>query len=280
MSLSQSFPDSFTPKLVSTVREGYGLTQFKADALAGLTVAIVALPLSMAIAIVSGAKPENGLYAAIVGGFLVSALGGSRFQIGGPAGAFIVLVAQTIETHGYSGFLAATMMAGTLLVVIGYLRLGTYVKYIPYSVTIGFTAGVALIIFASQIKDLLGLKVAREPAAFLEKLEAFRPALGTTSVPAIGLAAASLAFILILRVWKPRFPGFLAAIALGGLAVWALDLPVETIGSKFGGIPRGFRRPLYRRSHRASFWSSSPRPSPSRFWAASSRCSRPSSPTA
>src|SRR5208283_3875359 len=160
MSLSQSFADSFTPKLVSTVREGYGLSQFKADALAGLTVAIVALPLSMAIAIASGAKPENGLYAAIVGGFLISALGGSRFQVGGPAGAFIVLVAKTIETHGYPGFLAATLMAGVLLVLIGYLRLGTYVKYIPYSVTIGFTAGVALIIFASQIKDLLGLKVA------------------------------------------------------------------------------------------------------------------------
>ena len=197
----------------------------------------------MAIAIASGAKPENGLYAAIVGGFLVSAFGGSRFQIGGPAGAFIVLVAKVIETHGYPGFLAATLMAGVLLVAIGYLRLGTYIKYIPYSVTIGFTAGVALIIFASQIKDLLGLKVAHEPAGFLEKLEAFRPALPSASTPAIGLAAASLAFILILRIWKPRFPGFLAAIALGGLAVWGFDIPVETIGSKFGGIPRGLPAP-------------------------------------
>ena len=208
MSLSQSFSDSFTPKLLSTVREGYGLSQFRADALAGLTVAIVALPLSMAIAIASGAKPENGLYAAIVGGFLISAFGGSRFQIGGPAGAFIVLVAKVIETHGYPGFLAATLMAGVLLVAIGYLRLGTYIKYIPYSVTIGFTAGVALIIFSSQIKDLLGLKVAHEPADFLEKLEAFRPALSSASIPAIGLAAGSLAFILILRAWKPRFPAF------------------------------------------------------------------------
>ena len=243
MSLSQSFTDSFTPKLLSTVREGYGLSQFRADALAGLTVAIVALPLSMAIAIASGAKPENGLYAAIVGGFLISAFGGSRFQIGGPAGAFIVLVAKVIETHGYPGFLAATLMAGVLLVAIGYLRLGTYIKYIPYSVTIGFTAGVALIIFLSQIKDLLGLKVAHEPADFLEKLEAFRPALSSASIPAIGLAGGSLAFILILRAWKPRFPGFLAAIALGGLAVWAFEMPVETIGSKFGGIPRGLPAP-------------------------------------
>ena len=243
MSLSQSFHDSFTPKLLSTVREGYGFSQFRADALAGLTVAIVALPLSMAIAIASGAKPENGLFAAIVGGFLISAFGGSRFQIGGPAGAFIVLVAKVIETHGYSGFLAATLMAGVLLVAIGYLRLGTYIKYIPYSVTIGFTAGVALIIFSSQIKDLLGIKVAHEPADFLEKLEAFRPALPSASIPAVGLAAGSLAFILILRAWKPRFPGFLAAIALGGLAVWGFDMPVETIGSKFGGIPRGLPAP-------------------------------------
>jgi SulP family sulfate permease len=238
-----TFVESFTPKLIATMREGYGLTQLRADALAGLTVAIVALPLSMAIAIASGAKPENGLFAAVIGGFLISMLGGSRFQIGGPAGAFIVLVAKTIESHGYQGFLAATIMSGLLLIAIGYLRLGVYVKYIPYAVTMGFTAGVAVIIFASQIKDLLGLHVEREPAAFFPKLEAFWPALGTATPAAFGLAAASLAFIMILRIWKPRFPGLLAVIALGGLAVWALDLPVETIGSKFGGVPRGLPAP-------------------------------------
>jgi len=238
-----TFVESFTPKLIATMREGYGLTQLRADALAGLTVAIVALPLSMAIAIASGAKPENGLFAAVIGGFLISMLGGSRFQIGGPAGAFIVLVAKTIESHGYQGFLAATMMSGLILIAIGYLRLGVYVKYIPYAVTMGFTAGVAVIIFASQIKDLLGLHVEREPAAFVPKLEAFWPALGTATPAAFGLAAASLAFIMILRIWKPRFPGLLAVIALGGLAVWALDLPVETIGSKFGGVPRGLPAP-------------------------------------
>jgi SulP family sulfate permease len=238
-----TFVESFTPKLIATMREGYGLTQLRADALAGLTVAIVALPLSMAIAIASGAKPENVLFAAVIGGFLISMLGGSRFQIGGPAGAFIVLVAKTIESHGYQGFLAATMMSGLILIAIGYLRLGVYVKYIPYAVTMGFTAGVAVIIFASQIKDLLGLHVEREPAAFVPKLEAFWPALGTATPAAFGLAAASLAFIMILRIWKPRFPGLLAVIALGGLAVWALDLPVETIGSKFGGVPRGLPAP-------------------------------------
>lgn len=238
-----SFIESFTPKLVSTLREGYTLAHLRADAVAGLTVAIVALPLSMAIAIASGAKPENGLFAAIIGGLLISALGGSRFQVGGPAGAFIVLVAKTIETQGYQGFLAATIMAGLILIAIGYARLGVYIKYIPYSVTIGFTAGVAVIIFTSQIKDLLGLHVEREPAAFLPKLEAFWPALGTATPAAYGLAAASLAFILILRIWKPRFPGLLAVIALAGCAVWALDLPVETIGSKFGGVPRGLPIP-------------------------------------
>jgi SulP family sulfate permease len=245
MHSTPSFSETFTPKLVTTTREGYGLTQLRADALAGLTVAIVALPLSMAIAIASGAKPENGLFAAIVGGFLVSALGGSRFQVGGPAGAFIVLVAGTIETHGYHGFLAATVMSGILLISIGYLRLGIYVKYIPYSVTVGFTAGIAVIIFASQVKDLLGLHVEREPAAFLAKLEAFRPALATANAEAFCLAAATLAFVVVLRNRMPRFPGLLAAIALGGVAVFALGLPVETIGTKFGGVPRGLPAPSW-----------------------------------
>ncbi|MGA8171681.1 MAG: SulP family inorganic anion transporter [Methylocystis sp.] len=238
-----SFFESFTPKLVSTLREGYTLAHLRADAMAGLTVAIVALPLSMAIAIASGAKPENGLIAAVVGGVLISALGGCRFQIGGPAGAFIVLVAKTIEMHGYQGFLAATIMSGLILIAIGYARLGVYIKYIPYSVTIGFTAGVAVIIFASQIKDLLGLRVEHEPGAFVPKLAAIQAALGTATPAAFGLAAASLAFIMILRIWNPRFPGLLAAIALAGFATWALGLPVETIGSKFGEVPRGLPAP-------------------------------------
>ncbi len=242
---SPGFAQSFTPKLITTLREGYYLTNLRADAIAGLTVAIVAIPLSMAIAIASGAKPENGLFTAVVGGFLISALGGSRFQIGGPAGAFIVLVAKTIETYGFDGFLAATIMAGLILLAIGYMRLGGYIKYIPYSVTMGFTAGVALIIFASQIKDLLGLQVAHEPAAFLSKLETFWPALPTADPAAFGMAAASLAFIMILRIWLPRFPGLLAAIALAGFATFAFNLPLETIGSRFGGVPRMLPAPSF-----------------------------------
>src|SRR5918994_5899126 len=167
-----SFAELFTPKLVTVFREGYALQHLRADALAGLTVAIVALPLSMAIAIASGASPAQGLYAAIVGGFVVSALGGSRFQIGGPAGAFIVLVAATTERHGFDGLVLATMMAGLILMALGFLRLGTYIKYIPHSVIVGFTAGIAVIILASQLRDLFGLILAeKEPAALVPKLE-------------------------------------------------------------------------------------------------------------
>src|SRR5262245_38633736 len=163
-SSTPSFADLFTPKLITVFREGYGLAGLRADIVAGLTVAIVALPLSMAIAIASGVTPDRGLYASIFGGFLVSLLGGSRFQIGGPAGAFIVLVAATVERHGVDGMLLATMMAGAILIAAGFLRLGTYIKFIPYPVTVGFTAGIAVIIFASQLKDLLGITLAgKEP---------------------------------------------------------------------------------------------------------------------
>src|SRR5215211_5595427 len=166
-----SFRELFTPKLVTVFREGYDLGKLRVDALAGLTVAIVALPLSMAIAVASGTSPERGLYTAIVGGFLISALGGSRYQIGGPAGAFIVLVATTIERHGYDGFTLATLVAGVTLVAVGFLRLGTYIKYIPQPVIVGFTSGIAIIIFTSQLRELFGLTLAgKEPGAFVPKL--------------------------------------------------------------------------------------------------------------
>jgi SulP family sulfate permease len=172
-----TFQELFTPKLVTVLREGYGLKQFHADALAGLTVAIVALPLSMAIAIASGVSPDRGLYTAIVGGFIVSALGGSRFQIGGPAGAFIVLVASTVARHGLDGLLLATLMSGVFLLAIGYLRLGTYIKFIPYPVTVGFTAGIAVIIFASQLSELFGLSLdGKEPGELIPKLKALAAA--------------------------------------------------------------------------------------------------------
>ena len=178
----QSQPaELFTPKFFTVLREGYSLDALRADAVAGLTVAIVALPLSMAIAIASGATPDRGLYAAIFGGFLVSMLGGSRYQIGGPAGAFIVLVLASVTKHGIDGVLLATMMAGAILAIAGWLRLGTYIKYIPHPVTVGFTAGIAVIIFASQIRDLLGITLSgKEPGELIPKLEALGRAIGTT----------------------------------------------------------------------------------------------------
>jgi SulP family sulfate permease len=228
----------FTPKLVTVLREGYGLGALRADAIAGLTVAIVALPLSMAIAIASGVGPERGLYTAIIGGFLVSALGGSRFQIGGPAGAFIVLVASTVATHGVDGLILATMLSGLILLAIGALRLGTFIKYIPYPVTVGFTAGIAVIIFSSQIKDLAGLHLAGpEPAAILPKLRALADAAGTASPAAIALALAAILIIQGTKRFAPRLPGMLIAVVGTALVAALAGLPVETIGSRFGGIP-------------------------------------------
>ncbi|RMF09577.1 MAG: SulP family inorganic anion transporter, partial [Alphaproteobacteria bacterium] len=232
-----SFAELYTPKLVTVLREGYGLPQFRADAVAGLTVAIVALPLSMAIAIASGVTPAQGLYTAIVGGFLVSLLGGSRFQIGGPAGAFIVLVAATVAQHGMEGLILATFLSGFLLAIVGLLRLGTFIKFIPYPVTVGFTAGIAIIIFASQIKELLGLTLDHEPGALLEKLMALWEARESLTPAAILVSTATIATILGLRKWQPRLPGMLIAIAIAAAATAILHLPVQTIGTKFGGIP-------------------------------------------
>jgi SulP family sulfate permease len=239
-----SFVELFTPKLVTVLREGYSVANLRSDALAGLTVAIVALPLSMAIAIASGATPAQGLYTAIVGGFLVSALGGSRFQIGGPAGAFIVLVATTAAAHGIDGVILATLMSGVMLVAVGLLRLGTYVKFIPYPVTVGFTAGIAVIIAASQIKSLFGLALAGpEPGPLIEKLPALWKAAATVDPVTVALSATTVAAIAGLKAVRPHWPGMLMAVAIATLATALLDLPVATIGSAFGGIPASLPMP-------------------------------------
>ncbi|EEE48113.1 C4-dicarboxylic acid transporter DauA (plasmid) [Labrenzia sp. THAF191b] len=232
-----SFAELYTPKLVTVLREGYALPQLRSDAIAGLTVAIVALPLSMAIAIASGATPAQGLYTAIVGGFLVSLLGGSRFQIGGPAGAFIVLVAATVSQHGMDGLILATFLSGLMLTAAGFLRLGTFIKFIPFPVTVGFTAGIAIIIFASQIKELFGLSLDHEPGELLEKLVALWEARDSVTPSAFLVSAATVAIILGFRRWRPHWPGMLIAVSVAALATALLDLPVQTIGTKFGGIP-------------------------------------------
>ena len=239
-----SFAELFTPKLVTVLREGYGWHHLRADALAGLTVAIVALPLSMAIAIASGATPAQGLYAAIVGGFIVSALGGSRFQIGGPAGAFIVLVAATVQAHGIDGLILATMLSGLMLAAIGFLKLGTYIKFIPYPVTVGFTAGIAVIIFASQLKDLMGLTLTvPEPGPLLDKLRVLFEHARTYDGATIGLSLATIAVIVGVRRWRPQWPGMLLAVAGAAAVTAGTHLDVATIGSQFGGIPSGLPLP-------------------------------------
>jgi SulP family sulfate permease len=235
-----SLADLFTPKLVTALREGYGADDLRRDAIAGLTVAIVALPLSMAIAIASGTTPDRGLVTAVIGGFIISALGGSRFQIGGPAGAFIPLVATTITIHGYDGLAIATFMAGLMLVVIGALRLGTYIKYIPYPVTVGFTAGIAVIIAVSQVRDLLGLVLpGAEPADMLKKLPVLWAALPGANFAAMGLAALAIAVIAGVRRFRPTFPALLIAVVAGAVVATLFALPVETIASRFGALPTG-----------------------------------------
>src|SRR3954469_4016352 len=239
-----TFRELFTPKLVTVLREGYDLRKFQADTLAGVTVAIVALPLSMAIAIASGVTPDRGLYTAIVAGFIISALGGSRFQIGGPAGAFIVLVAATVDRHGYDGLALATMIAGLILMAIGFLRLGTYIKYIPHPVTIGFTAGIAVIIFASQLRELFGLTLpGKEPGPLIPKLVAFWEAIGAVNPAAVGVAAVTIGIILGLRRFRPNWPGFLIAVVIAAVLTAVFQLPAETIGSRFGGMPRSLPSP-------------------------------------
>jgi SulP family sulfate permease len=232
-----TFAELFTPKLAMVLREDYRWRDLRADAVAGLTVAIVALPLSMAIAIASGLSPDRGIYAAIVGGLVVSLLGGSRFQIGGPAGAFIALVAVTVERHGFDGLVLATCLAGLIMLGIGLLRLGTYIKYIPYPVTVGFTAAIAVVILASQIKEMFGLDLAAEPAAFLPKMQALWGAAATVQPTTAAVAALALATILLIRRLRPHWPAFLIALAVAAAATALLGLDVATVASRFGGMP-------------------------------------------
>ena len=237
---SASFVELFTPKLITILREGYGPARLRADAIAGLTVAVVALPLSMAIAIASGATPAQGLYTAIIGGFIVSAFGGSRFQIGGPAGAFIVLVAATVHAHGMEGLFLATILSGLFLLVTGLLRLGVYIKFVPYPVTVGFTAGIAVVILSSQLREMLGLTLAvPEPGPLIEKLPVLWQALPGIDPATALLSLGTIALIAGIRKLRPQLPALLIAVASGAALVLVFDLPVATIGSKFGGIPAG-----------------------------------------
>lgn len=232
------------PKLATTLGEGYGLAKFRKDALAGLTVAIVALPLSMAIAVASGVAPARGLYAAIVGGLIVSALGGSRYQIGGPAGAFIVLVAATGAKYGLDGLVLAVLISGALLTLLGALKLGSLIRHIPHAVTVGFTCGIAITIFGSQLKDLGGLKLSgAEPGPLLPKLAALGGAISTLNPMALALGVSTAAMIFLLRRWRPTWPGMLLAVVFAAVVAQVFALPVETIAGRFGNLPQGFPLP-------------------------------------
>lgn len=225
----------FIPKSVTVIaQEGYSWAKLRADALAGLTVSIVAVPLAMAIAIASGVTPAQGLITAVIAGFLISALGGARFQIGGPTGAFIVVVYGVVHQYGYDGLALATMMAGAILIAAGLLRVGDWIKYIPEPVVTGFTAGIAVIIFTSQLRDLFGLSMTEVPAEFVEKIGAFWAARESLNLTAFALAAGVVAVILLLQRYLPRWPSLLIGVAGGTALVWAFNLPVETIGSRFG----------------------------------------------
>ncbi len=230
------------PKLLTTL-PGYTAAQFAADAFAGVTVAMVALPLSIAIAIASGADPAKGLITAIVAGFLISLLGGSRVQIGGPTGAFIVVVYGVIVQHGYDGLVLATLMAGAILVLAGLLRAGNLIAFVPEAVVNGFTIGIAIIIASSQLKDLFGLTGAAMPAEFLPKLQALWAARASLNPAALGTGLAALILILLLRRLFPRFPGLIVVMAAISAAIAWTQLPVDTIASRFGALPASLPAP-------------------------------------
>lgn len=223
------------PKILTTL-PGYTMAGFQADLLAGITVAMVALPLSLAIAIASGADPGAGLITAVVAGFLISALGGSRVQIGGPTGAFIVVVAGVVAAYGYSGLVTATFMAGLILLAVGLARVGGLIRYIPEPVINGFTIGIAAIIATSQLKDLLGI-TGEVPADVLPKMAALWGLRGTINWPALGIGVATMVLIVAFRRLAPRWPGLIVAVALTSVAAWALGLQVDTIASRFGALP-------------------------------------------
>jgi len=233
-----AFPNRWLPKSILCLR-GYNLNKFGHDVLAGVTVGLVALPLAMAFAIASGLTPQAGIYCAIVTGFLISALGGSKTQIGGPTGAFVVVIAGIVAAHGISGLFICTVMAGVLLVVMGLTGLGAAVKFIPRPVVIGFTNGIAILIASTQVKDLLGLQVDKVPGVFWLRMETLAKNLPTFSYTATALAAGTILVILICRSISPRIPGPIVALLLATGAVVLFKLPVETVGTRFGGIPSG-----------------------------------------
>lgn len=225
------------PRSFTVLKEGYSARHFSSDVVAGITVAIIALPLAMAFAIASGVGPEKGLFTAIVAGFIISLLGGSRYQIGGPTGAFVVVLYTVILKHGYDGLVIATFLAGVMLFLMGAFKLGSIIKFIPYPVTVGFTTGIALIIFSSQMKDFFGLPIATMPAEFIEQWKLYSTQMGDINYYALVIGFVSIFLLIKLRHTFPKIPAPIIVIVLSSLIVYVFQLPVETIGSKFGQLP-------------------------------------------
>lgn len=228
----------FVPKTYVCLKEGYTKQYFLNDLAAGITVGIIALPLAMAFAIGSGLTPERGLFTAVIAGFIISLLGGSRVQIGGPTGAFVVIVYSVVQRHGYEGLAVATLLAGIMMFLMGIARFGVFLKFIPYPVTTGFTTGIALTIFSSQIKDFFGLDIQSLPADFIQKWNLYWHYSHTWNPWAFVIAAGTLTLIFTLRKYAPKVPGAIVAVIIATILVVIFDLPVETIEKKFGGIPR------------------------------------------
>lgn len=235
--------DKFIPKMWTVLTEGYFLKDLLADLTSGVVVGIVSLPLAIAFAIASGVKPEQGLYTAIVAGFIIALFGGSRTQVSGPTGAFVVVVYSIVQKHGYDGLAIATFIAGVILMVVGFLRMGILLRFVPYPVTVGFTTGIGLIIFSSQIPDFFGLRIPKVPAEFLEKWRSFFEASGTISPLTTIIGMASLAILVLAPRVTRRVPASLIAIVAMTAIVSALDLQVATIGSRFGEIPSSLPAP-------------------------------------
>lgn len=234
---------NFTPKIFTILKNGYTVSDIRSDGLAGLTVAIVALPLAMALAIASGTSPDKGLITAAIAGFIISFLGGSRVQIGGPTGAFVVVIFHVIQAHGYDGLLLATFMAGIILIIAGYCRLGQVIKYIPLPVVTGFTSGIALIIASSQVKDFFGLSLDTIPAEFIPKWISYFEALSQMNLASFAIGIFSLFTIIILRRFAPKLPSFLIAVILASVIVYGFKIQIDTIGSRFPDLPSGIPFP-------------------------------------
>jgi len=266
------------PKSIQCLR-GYDARTFGADLVAGITVGLVALPLAMAFAISSGLPPQAGLTCAVAAGFLISALGGSKVQIGGPTGAFVVVVAGIVAHHGIDGLFMCTLMAGAMLVLLGLTGFGTAVDFIPRPVIVGFTNGIAVLIASTQIRDFLGLAVTHPSGEFVERMRQVGAALPTFSPPAIALGAGALAVVIVTKAVAPRVPGTILALFAGTAVAALAHLPVETIGTRFGGIPAGWPAMHVPPTHggdecrRSCGSGSGSTPSSSRCWCWTSPCS-------